>query len=466
MNKYFRCIFFITSLCFSNSMLAEAIPEWLQQVSEQKRQQPEAMLKLLLQHQSALTSLPAALQAKWYLEQAALFDALGRHQQQQQAAELGLAALGEQQSLLRVQLLYELGFAREMQADYSTALEHYLQGIALATQLEDEKQLLLGQLNHAAILSNQNHEQQALVLLKDTYQRAQLLNDIELLAEVNAELGLFYASLSYEEEAIKLLETSLGYYQQLGWKKNQITVLFNLARTYSYMEQYELALQNYDKMLHASQQTDDLVNLYHAYLGLAITSSQSNRKDAALSYIAKAEQYLPKLQSISHISTHHYEKAVIYQNLQQTSLAIQQLLLAQQALSAEGVAEDSPSRANIMFLMAELLADQGQFDKAYQQLYDFVFMFQQMRNMENELAIERMRLGIDLEQLQQKNHTLQQDNQLQAMHLQRAERQQQWHLIWLTVVSCVTLLLLVILLWQRHQARQKQQGTSAAGHTG
>ena len=174
---------------------ATTAPAWLDEVAQKKRQQPEAMLALLQQHQAELPSLTPDLQAQWYYLQAVLLDALGRHQQQQQAAEQGLQIIGNRDELLKVKLLYELGFAREMQTDYPAALQHYLAGIALAEQLESERHILLGQINHAAMLSLQNNDQQALTLLKDTYQRAQLLNDSEVLAEATAELGVLYTTL-------------------------------------------------------------------------------------------------------------------------------------------------------------------------------------------------------------------------------------------------------------------------------
>ena len=468
MTKHFTVILLGSALLFSQGLFSAPLPAWLQQVAEQKRQQPEQMLALLQQHQADLPGLPQPVQAKWYAEQAALFSTLGRHQEQQQAAEQGLALLGELQSLAKVELLYALGFAREMQSDYITALQHYEQGIALATLLDDEKLILLGQINHAAVLSNQNQNQQALALLKDTYQRAQRLNDTEVLAEVNAELGLLYASLAFEQDSIALLETALKLYEQLGWQKNQITVLFNLARSYGFMEKYDLSLQSYNKMLQKSQQSEDVMNLYHAYLGLAITSSQTNNGDAALKYIAKAEEYLPQLQSTSHISTHYYEKALIYQSLKQSSLAMQQLLLSEQSLNNEGVEDNSPIRLSVMYLKAELLSEQGQFDRAYRQLHEFVLLFQDVRNKENELAIEQMRLNFEQEQQQQRNRLLVQDNELKALRLNQAERDHQIQLLWLSMLGCSTLILLILLLWQlnRQKAKNRSAGSNASEQTG
>lgn len=460
---------FCTGLLFCQLAVADTLPDWLAQVDAQKHQQPEQMLQLLQQYQAELPGFSSEIQANWFYQQAALMKALGRHQEQAQAAQQGLALLGEDtSSILKVQLLYQLGYALEMQTQYPQALTYYQQGIELANFLEDEKYILLGQINHAAILTAQNQEQQALLLLKDTYQRAQPLQDAELLAEINGELGLLYATLAFEQDAIELFKEALKQFEQLGWQKNQITVLFNLARTYSYLEQYALSLQTYNQMLQKSLQTDDKVNLYHAYLGLAITSSESGSGDAALSYIDKAEQYLPLLQSTSHISTHHYEKAVIYQKIKQSSLAMQQVVLAEQALTDESVAEDSPTRLNVWYLKAQLLADQGEYQRAYQQLTDFVYLFQDVRNQENELALEQLRLGFDHERQLQQNRLLEQDNELKALRLIQAERDRQVQILWLAVLGCSTIVLLILLLWQltRKKSKYTAAGADTAGKTG
>lgn len=468
MNKHLSAIMFCTGILLCPAIIADTLPDWLEQVDAQKHRQPEQMLQLLQQHQAELADLTADVQANWHYQRAALMKALGRHQEQREAAEQGLALLGKEPSLLKVDLLYQLGFALEMQTQYQQALDYYQQGIELANLLDDEKHVLLGQINHAAVLSAQNKEQQALLLLKDTYQRAQPLKDAELLAEINAELGLLYASLAFEQDAIGLLNEALKQYEQLGWQKNQITVLFNLARTYSYLEQYQLSLQTYNQMLQKSLQADDKVNLYHAYLGLAITSSESGSGDAALSYIEKAEQYLPQLQSTSHISTHHYEKALIYQKLNQSSLAMQQVVLAEQAMTDESVAEDSPTRLNVWYLKAQLLAEQGEYQRAYQQLTDFVFLFQDVRNKENELALEQLRLGFDHERQLQQNRLLEQDNELKALRLKQAERDRQVQFLWLAVLGCSTLVLLILLLWQltRKRTHYTATGTDIPGQTG
>lgn len=462
--KAYTLILLLLTLAYPLVQAATA-PAWLNEVAEKKRQQPEAMLALLQQHQAELPSLTPDLQAQWYYLQAVLFESLGRHQQQQQAAEKGLQLVGGREDLLKVQLLYELGFAREMQTDYPLALQHYLDGIALAEKLESERYILLGQINHAAMLSLQNNDQQALTLLKDTYQRAQLLNDSEVLAEATAELGLLYSSLGYDDEAIALLQQALAQYEQLRWPKNQITVLYNLARTYSYLGRYEESIETYNKMLQQSLQLQDNVNLYHAYSGLAIASSSAGRGEAALSYMDKAEQYLPMLQSRAHIATHHYEKALLYKALQQISLAQQQVLMAEQSLHNAGLTKDIASRLAIWHLKAQLLAEQGEYEKAYNQLYDFVVEYQDMRNKENELAFEQIRASFADERQQQQTRLLEQDNELKALRLSEVQREHKIQLMWLAILGCSTLVLLILFLWQLTRRKHKvlHQAVDAAG---
>lgn len=425
-----------------------------------KHQQPEQSLARLTERQSEFASQPDSVKAYWLRQQAALFSSLGRHQQQQQAAREGLKLLQDTESALKVELWYELGYAMEMQVQLTEALQHYQQGTALATLLDDEKLILRGLINQAAIISDQNNDQQALSLLKDVYQRAEMLKDPEILAEVNAQLGLMYSSLAFEDDAVEFLLRALGLYQQLGWVKNEIAVLFNLARTYSYQTKYQLALDYFNQMLQRSLAANDSVNLYHAYLGLAITSAEMGRTEAALGYIEKAEQYLTHLQSSYHVQTHHYEKALIYRDLEQTSLAMQQVMLAEQAARQPAEQADHVALA-ITLLRAELLAQQDQYQKAYLALHDFIEGFQKLRNKENELALEHMRLEFDSERQQVRTSLLEAENELKALRLQEVERKRQIQMLWLAILGGTTLILLGIVLWQFSRRASKTTKVSS-----
>ncbi|MDX3773318.1 hypothetical protein QE250_04250 [Chromatiaceae bacterium AAb-1] len=437
------------------SITAAEMPDLLVQVSEQKYREPEQMLALLQQHQADFAGLTTEQQVFWLNEKSALLSMLGRHQEQQQTAEQGLSLLAEQPGTLRVELLYQLGFATEMQAAYREAMTLYQQGSALAEQLGDEKLILQGYINQAAIFSMQEQSAQAMALLKEAYERAEMLQDSEVLAEVNAELGLLYASLEYEQDAIPLLENAQQLYLQLGWHKNRITVLYNLARTYSLLEQHDSALPVYHQILQYSQQAQDIPNLYHAYLGLAITSSETGREESALSYIEKAEDYLPQLQSASSAIAHYYEKALIYQRLQQSAQAMQQVLLAEQYLQPEDIDDGNNTRLALQYLKARLQAEQGQYEKAYRQLLVFVEAFQQSRNRENEQALEQLKLHFDHERQQARSSLLEKENELNTLRIQEVERKRQIQLLWLSILGCSTLVLLILLLWQLTRRQQR-----------
>jgi hypothetical protein len=426
------------------------LPPWLEQVAAEKHNRPEAMLALLLQHQAEREHLSSQQQANWYYQQAVLYKILGRHLEQLQAAEQGLTLLADQQSVLRVKLLYTLGFALEMQADTEQAKQRYQTGIALATLLDDEEQILRGQINLAAIELSLNQYKQALALLQDTYYRAQVLQNKPLLAEVNAELGLLYVSIAFEEEGVVFLHAALQLYQELGWQKNIVTVKFNLARTYSFLQQYTLSFQLYDQILQTEIHTDNEMNLYHTYLGLAITSSATGAGEAAIAYINKAEVYLPQLQAKVHIATHHYEKAVILQRLKQTSLAMQQVLLAEQSVVDDA---DKELAISLAYVKSQLLAESGEYERAYQQLDKFVQQYQQQHHQDNALALDRMRLIFDQKQQQQQNILLRQDNELKTLRLQEAESSRKLQLLWQMVLGTSTLILLLLLLWQLNRRK-------------
>lgn len=430
-------------------------PDWLQQVIEQLQQQPEAMLQVLQQQEDTISQLPLAAQRSAYQQFATLYGMMGQHHQQLNYARKGLA-LDDGMDAVRVELLYNLGFAKEMQSDYVVSQHYYQTGTEISIQLEDTALRLKGLMNQAAILSAQEHYQDALALLKEVYQQSKVLDDDEVAAEINAELGLLYATLSFEEEALQFLDTAYALYSKMNWRKSKIAVLYNLARTYGFIEQYEQAFSTYQRMLSVSQRYDDQLNLYYAYLGLAITSHEFGRANTALTYLNQAEDYLFLVQApMTHV-VHLYEKARIYNGLQQNSLALQQLIDARQRLDDMNESESDSMHLNIQYLQAYLYAKQGQFELAYETFESFFHHFHDQFTQSSALAISSLRLSFEQEREQAELALLLKDNELQSLLLQETERKRQIQWLWTGLFASTTLVLMTLLLWQRQRRRRNE----------
>ncbi|MCF4010384.1 hypothetical protein [Rheinheimera sp. UJ63] len=440
--------------------LPDDVPEWLQQVAAEKNRAPEQMLEILTANQAQFAHLSAVAQAYWLNHQATILSHLGRFQEQQAVAEQGIALLKDNPSSLYAELSYELGFAFEMKLALADAMKWYQKGMATAMAVENERLRLRGLINISAVDSLQNRTHQALQNLQDTYARATQLKDKELLAEVNAQLGLLYSNLSYEQDAQEFLEQALVLYEELGWHKNRVTVLYNLARNYSYLEDFELALQSFERMLQSALKEQDILNLYYAYNGLAITSNEMDKPQVALNYMEKAEEYLAVIHSDYYLASHHYEKALIYQNLQQNTQAMQQLLLAEQYMQTAENSGSGNMLLSFQLLKAELLADQGQYERAFQTMRLFVRGFQQFRDKENELEIAKMRLSFEAEREQVQQNMLEQEYQLNALRLAEVERNRVMQWLWLGMAATLGLFILVVVLLLRRTRSAKATPSS------
>ena len=435
-------------------------PEWLVQVADQKHQAPEKMLSLLEGNQADFDHLTAEQQAYWLNQQAAVLSYLGRFQEQQAAAELGLGLVGNYANALKAELMFELGYAREVQLALNEALSWYEQGTTLAIELENTRLQVRGMINIAAIDSFQDRDQKALQTLKQAYGMAEQLADKELLADVNAQLGLMYSSLAFEKEALEFLERALQLYEELGWQKNHITVLYNLARNYSYLQNYELALQKYDRMLQSALKVQDVLNLYYAYSGLAITNNEMGRPQVALNYMDKAEEYVRLIQSDYYLAGHHYEKALIYQKLQQNSQSLQQVLLAEQYFQKLNDNNSGNMLLALLLLKAELFADQGQYERAYQQLLEFVHGFQQFRDKENEVELAKIRMSFEAERDNVLKSRLEQEYQLKTLRLAEIAYAKQIQGMWLAIVIVVSVLIFALALLWRTKYNKKSRSDS------
>lgn len=444
-------------LLLSAPLLAEPTPLWLQQLAGEKHQAPQRVLTQLQEQQMQFLQLNEMQQAYWLNIQATAYSHLGRYPEQQQAALQGLALLDDKPSVLKAELLYELGYAREMQLALNEALNWYQQGLAIAQQLNETKLRLRGVINIAAVDSLQDRDQQALQALKQAYQEAQQLQDKEILAEVNAQLGLMYSALALEQEALDFLEQALTLYDELGWQKNKITVLYNLARNYSALNKADLALQSFERMLQSAQAEQDLLSMYYAYSGLAITSNEMERAQIALHYMEKAEEYLELIQSTYYLAGHHFEKALIYQKLQQNSLALQQLQLAEDYMQQQEKHDAGNMLLALKLLKAELLAGQGQFERAYQQLYSFVGDYQQLRDKETEVELAKVRLGFDSEREVARQSLSEQTAQLDNLKQLESAHSRQIRGLWLALIVSSSLLFILFIQLRRQRRKTTTQ---------
>lgn len=424
------------------------LPDWLLQVQQNKYKKPEAMLQLAKQYEAEFGRWPADVQAVWLSEVAMMYEVLGRYREQMAMAERGLALTTDQKTPTRVELLYSMGFALETQREYALANEYYQKGMTLAETLQNEKLMIQGMTNLAAMLSEENESPKALDMLKQAYDRAIKLNDIEMLALVQAELGLMYTMLAVDDEGQQFLEESFKLFDKLGWAKSKLMVWYNLASTYGYLDKQEQALAIFDQMLKVSLEQEDPVSLYFAYMGLANTNRRMKKLDAAITYIEKAETYLPSLQSTFQISEHHFIKAKIYRSLGQISLAMQQVDLAAEQLDESKNTSDKFYALHFDDLRARLYADAGNYEKAYQTLDKFFEAYIDLQDNKRDMDVQKLRLSFDAERQEARNQLLEKDNELQALKLQEIERNRQIQWLWIAIFACTSLVLFILLLWQ------------------
>lgn len=432
----------------------DEVSAWLLTLQQQKYLKPQQMLQQALAREAESASWPLGLQASFCNELGLIYEVLGRHRDQLEVAERGLNLIPEAQDRTKIELLFSVGFALEMHREYSQANDYYEKGMALAKKIDDQKMQIQGLINLAAMLQEEYQDQEALEMLKDAYQRAVALKDQEMLGAVNAELGLMYSGLGNDEEARQLLETAYRIYDELGWTKAKISIWYNLASTYRYIDKAEQALALFEQMLKVSLLDEDPVNLYFAYMGMATTSRQLKRFDAAVSYLAKAEAYLPHLQSTFQMSVHHFEKALIYRSIGQTSLAMQEVDIATEQLQADKNVSDQFYRLHFDEFRARLYADAGDFDKAYSTLNRFFHDYVALQDDKRDLQVQKLRLSFDAERQQANNELLKKDNELQALRLQDVERNRQVQHLWISIFGFTSFVLLFLLVWQWQRRRQ------------
>jgi len=443
------------------AQVAPVYPSWLIQIDQQKNLKSREMLQLALAHEAEFDTWSKEVKAKWLSELSLVYEALSRHREQMAAAERGLVITQDMESATRVELLFSMGYALEMNREVEQANEYYQKGFELAQRLEDERLIIQGLMNLSAMRSEEVDDSEALTLLKEAYDRAVRLGDKESIAQVTAQLGLQYVTISDDVEGQKLLEASYKLFDELGWAKYKITTWYNLAVTFTGQQKYEQALALFDQMLKASVQEEDPIDLYFAYLGLAQTSRQMKKLDAAVMYMEKADVYLPYLQASFYAPEHHIEKALIYRALGQTSLAFEEVSLAEEKLGAQKNISDKMISLYLQRMKSRLFADSADYEKAYKSFEQYFRGYVQLQDDKRDLQVQKLRISFDAERQTAQNELLKKDVEIQALQLQKAEHDRHMQWLWIGVFGSTTLILLGLLIRQVHRNRQQVAAASA-----
>lgn len=389
----------------------------LEQVQEIRPEQLPDALKLLRNHEQSVLKESTELELKsFYLLLSEMYGQQDDYRQQLGFARKGLRLHPAEQDKITVNLFYSQGFAQQALTNYSNANKSFQKGFDVAKSLGDDVLISRGELYLASIYVVREQYEDALTQIQKSFRTAEKLGDAILLSEIYNELGLLYDQMGDKEQAIAFYLKSFEMDETSGQVNNMLASAYNVGMTYLELKNYDAAITYFDRLLKLSQQYNNNTNLYFAYRGFASVSKDMGRINTALSYMRKAEEFLPDIQDEVEKVYFYLARSEAYEKLEQYPAALDELLVAESHLPASLKNETSLLPNIVMDDKAKLFYLNGQSDSAY--LMQKRLTEQLMKKLENvEPKFAQQKSNFDKARLQIHNAQLQQDNREKTAQL-------------------------------------------------
>lgn len=394
-----------------------SVKQLLGEVEKLRPDQLPLAVKLMREYEQPVVKQSTEAELKsFYLLLSEMYGQQDDYRQQLIVARKGLRLHPAEQDQITVNLYFSEGFAHQALSNIVQANKSFQKGHDIAKVIGDNILTARGELYLASIFIIREQYEQALAQIRHAFYLAEKENDKILLSEIYNELGLLYDHMGDKEQAIAFYLKSFDLDKEAGEINNMLASAYNVGMTYLELENYDAAINYFDKLLKLSQTHKSTINLYYAYRGFAAVSKSMGRINTALSYMEKAEEFLPEIQDEVEKVYYYMSRSEAYEALEQYPAALDELLVAESHLPASLKSESSHLANIVMDGKAKLFYLNGQSDSAY--LMQKRLTEQLMKKLEKtQPKFAEQKSNFDKARLQLQNVQLQQEIKEKSIQL-------------------------------------------------
>ena len=373
---------------------------------------------------------------------------------QQEYAEKGLGLIGEESVAIGADLNFNLGLVYEMRADFAMAKELYAKGLQIAEQTGHSMFEARGHLFLSAVYKHEGNFDLALSTVTKAYNIALQINDPDFNWELYNEMSILYSDLDDQPRAQEFALKALESAETLNIPTLMIVALHNVAYSYLHEKEVDKASIYLEKMLDVSKKSGNDADLHYAYKGFAIVAKDKKQYERGLSYINKAQEYLPAIEVTMFEVEFYIIKAQILNGLEQPSKALDLLITAEQIMPVSSRGDKSTMGLRVLNDRSKYHAELGQHRRAYELLREYSIGYKNFQRKRNDEALRKLRVSFDVERSQTRNNMLEKDNEIKSLQLQRADNERYIQTFFLVLLAILSLGLLIAIYRQFHARRQ------------
>lgn len=385
----------------------------VEQVEELKKTDLVLSLKQLTAFENVLSALTVEQNLLYFKLLAEIQIEQNRYSAAKKTTNKGLT-IGKRlasPSILMSELSYLRGFAFESLGDIPQATKEYKKGLEAAESLHDKIQVAVGLINLGAIAYLTDNYKRSLILLNDAYNIAGQTDDEELKGTANTELGIVYAHLGQDEQAMEYYQQSYMHFKKAGLLLAAHNSLHNIAISHIRKKNYDQAISVFKTIINESNKDTPSDNMFNIYSGMAWAhlKKEDSNPDAAYEYLLMAKPYLQSTEKIDHQLGFYFDEANILYKLERLDEALISIARIEELLVNH---QEMPRRkrkgyVNIINLKAKVFYKQEKFQQAYETKSRVITLTDKLYENEDNRSITQVRLRLENEQADKQNKVLQ-----------------------------------------------------------
>lgn len=297
----------------------------------------------------------------------------------------------------------DLGYIMWKQGKFDKALIHYRDGLKYAELVNDENNIAYLANNIGVIYYQWGQYEAALQYYMRTYRIRLKQENFPYVAILGNNIGLVYKDLENDSLAWKYFNEGLQYGIDGGYDDAIAYSRVNIGQMYYKNREYEKALENFKESNRYYSRAKHETGQVLARTWLGNTYRQLKDYSKAEKIYTVLCDFAKKINDRFGLANVYYQMAINYNMMQQPLTALEYIGKSQRIARKEGF---HLIRRDNRKLMAEIYAKLNKYKAAFNMQQTYITLKDSIENEQNRLAIEDLRVKLELEQKQQENEAL------------------------------------------------------------
>ncbi|MFC3195418.1 diguanylate cyclase domain-containing protein [Marinicella sediminis] len=420
----------------SGQAFAEEFEAWNLRISSE----PQKVLDELINHPLSTTDL--TYQAQYHFLLSSVYLNLVYPGKALEAADQGLARLSAQEpGWLYHRLLLVKSQAMELSGQAAEARPMAAQALSWAENNQDAGLLIDALIGLGYVENTLRQYTSALNHFMRAYELAPQYDAVITQSAIAGSIALVYEYRKEYALAIPFFEEAVAHHRSTSNLLELSIALYGLGRANKHLGNDSTGISQLEESLHISRAIDDDQGVAYALKELAPVYQLTDKQDQARSMLNEAADLFTRSQNRYMLFDVHKSLAQLNLNMNDVRLAKDALLSARVHLDEQRMPIQAIALAE---LEAQLLAKEGLYRQAFEQLIKTVSRKQQLLAEQSTRELHELRTRHELQSKEQENLKLAEQNATQKLEI--LSQQQRNQTLSISVGAAVVILILLSIL--------------------